>query len=257
MSEFVLTGEELALTFSLIGQPEAGRDLMDVQLGEMSEAEARARLLAAGHSLIARGWMALGPEGPILNEDLARVVRPVLGANFSIRYSRATPDAEFNLAYHFGEKIIIEHRLENGVVHRLNEITDVATVIKSGVVFFGLPQAERFQCPHVTIPYELLKELKDVERADQIDQHLQQAGVIEEVRMFLAEDLSRPQYRGSVLRVQYDVGRQPFSEEGFLLLQGPRRLWLITLADGGRTTATLMPITVQEFSRQVTALVHD
>jgi len=91
MPEFVLTTEELSLSFSLLGQPEAGRSLMVTQLGEMSEAEARARLMAAGHSLIARGGMALGPEGPVLNEDLARAVGLLLQADFSIRYSRATP----------------------------------------------------------------------------------------------------------------------------------------------------------------------
>jgi hypothetical protein len=90
MPEFVLTTEELSLSFSLLGQPEAGRSLMVTQLGEMSEAEARARLMAAGHSLIARGGMALGPEGPVLNEDLARAVGLLLRADFSVRYSRAT-----------------------------------------------------------------------------------------------------------------------------------------------------------------------
>ncbi|MGB9777452.1 MAG: hypothetical protein ACPLYD_13675 [Anaerolineae bacterium] len=256
MSEFALTLEELALVFSIIGKPEAGQNLMAAQLGEMSEAEARARLLTAGHSLLARGWMVLSDEGPTLNEDLARAAHLLTRADFSIRYSRATPDAEFNLAYHFGKDAILEHRLEQGVVHRLNEIPDAATVIKSGLVFFGLPQAEPFQCPPATLLYSLLNGLKDLDDPAQIDQRLQEAGIAEETRPLLVEDLARPQYRGSALRVQYDARGNLFSEEGFLLLHGPRRLWLITLSGPDRATATLMPATIQAFSQQVTALLH-
>ena len=256
MPEFVLTTEELSLAFSLLGQPEAGRSLMVTQLGEMSEAEARARLMAAGHSLIARGGMALGPEGPVLNEDLARAVGLLLRADFSIRYSRATSDAEFNLAYHFGQNLILEHRLEQGIAHRLNEIPDAATVIKSGLVFFGVPQAEPFQSPAIAIPYSLLNEVKNLGDPAQIDRRLQETGVDGGVRPLLAEDLAHPQYRGSVLRVQSDARGNLFSEEGFLLLHGPRRLWLITLSGPERTTATLMPATVQAFHQETAALIH-
>ncbi len=256
MSEFALSPEELALVFSLIGRPEAGQRLMAAQLGEISEAEARARLLAAGHSLIARGWMALSNEGPVLNEDLARAAHLLARADFSLRYSRATSNAEFNLAYHFSQDAVLEHRLEQGVVHRLNDIADVAAVVKGGVVFFGLPQAEPFQCPPATLQYSLLNELKNLDDPAQIDRRLQGAGIAEEIRPLLAEDLARPQYRGSALRVQYDAQGNLFSEKGFLLLHGPRRLWLITLSGPDPAIATLSPATVQAFSQQVMALLH-
>lgn len=255
LSEFSLSTEELALALSLVGKPAIGRSLMTSQLGQIGDDEAQARLKAAGHSLMARGWLAVGIEKPILNPALAGVMAVITNPDFSILYSRANPEAEFTLAYHFGDQTILEHRLEQGVVHHIAEVSDTATVIKGGLAFFGLPQAQSFSCMPIQLPYDVLKELKDVDDPVAVDRRLQQAGVAYEARSLLPEDIAHPRYRGSTLRVQYDAQGAPFSEAGFLLLHGPERLWLITLSGKEQMTATIMPATVQTFHQELSALL--
>lgn len=255
MTEFILSTEELALLLSIIGRPEAGQTLMAAQLGKTTEAEARARLLAASHSLMARGLLALGPEGPILESPLAHTIECLSQPNFSIRYSRSTQEAELALIYHFRQNAILEHRLEQGVAHHLAEVPGASAVIQGGLLFFGLPQAQPFTAALIRIPYQTLIDLKDEEDPAVVEESLRKAGVAEEARPLLAEDLAHPRYRGSALQVRYDPQGKPYSEKGFLLLHGPQRLWLISLEIREPTAAVLKPATVQAFHQAVTALL--
>lgn len=257
MGEFTLTVEEIALLFSLIGQPQAGQRLMAAHLGEITEAEARARLLAASHSLMARGLLTPGPEGPLLDSSLAQMVKGLSRLKFSIRYSRSTQEAEFALAYHFHQDAIVEHRLEQGVVHRLAEVPDASVIIKRGLLFFGLPQAQPFTAVPIRMASRSLLNLKDVENPAAVEASLRQTSAAEESLSLLAEDLARPQYRGSALRVQYDSQGNPYSAKGFLLLHGPQRLWLISLSGSKKETATLMPASVASFQQEVTTLLSN
>lgn len=257
MGEFTLTVEEMALLFSLIGQPQTGQKLMAAYLGEITEAEARARLLAASHSLMARGLLTLGPEGPLMDSSLAQTVKGLSRPNFSIRYSRSTQEAEFALAYHFYQDAILEHRLEQGMVHHLVEVPDASVVIKGGLLFFGLPQAQPFTAVPIRMDIRSLLNLKDVEDPAAVEASLRQTGAAEESLPLLAEDLARPRYRGSALRVQYDRQGNPYSENGFLLLHGPQRLWLISLSGSTKDTATLIPASVASFQQEMSALLSN
>lgn len=256
MSEFVLTPEELALLLSIIGRPEAGQRLLATQLGEMTEKEAEARLQAAGHALLARGWLALGPEGPILESSLARMLEVLSRPAASIRYSRATQEAEFALVYHVNHDAILEHRLEQGIAHHLTWVPDSSAVVKGGLLFFGLPQAQPFTANPIRIAEQMLMELKEMNDPTAVAARLRQMGIAEGDCHLLAEDLARPQYRGSAMRIQYDAQGRPHSEKGFLLLHGPRRLWLISLELKEPATAVLMPATVQAFHNAVTGLLQ-
>lgn len=255
MAEVALAVEEMALIFSLMGRPEAGHALMANQLGEMTEAEARARLLAAGHSLIARGLLALGNEGPILESSLARLMEQIARPQFSIRYSRATREAEFALVYHFGPDAVLEHRLEQGVVHHLAEVPDASAVVKGGMLFYEIPQTPSVALPPTPMALQVLMDAKDIEDPAGIEERLRRAGVPDEVRSLLAEDLAHPQYRGGVIRVDYDGQGRPSSERGFLLLRGSQRLWLISPEARDAATALLMPATLQSFHQAVMALL--
>lgn len=255
MNEFLLTPEELALLLSIIGRPEAGQRLMATQLGEMTEREAEARLQAAGHALIARGWLALSAEGPVLESSLARMLEVLSRPAASIRYSRATREAEFALVYHLNHDAILEHRLEQGIAHHLTWVPDSSAVVKGGLLFFGLPPAQPFTANPIQMAERVLMELKDLDEPAAIAARLWQLGIAEEDGSLLAEDLAHPQYRGSALRIQYDDQGIPHSEKGFLLLRGPQRLWLISLEVREPATATLVPATVQAFHEAVTALL--
>lgn len=256
-NDFLLSVEELALAMSLVGRPESGHNLMAAQLGAMKQEEARIRLLTAGHSLMARGWLAMDAQGTMhLADSVARVARVLSRADFSIRYGRAHQNAEFSLAFHFGEGGIFAHRIEQGVVHHIAEVYDRDTVIQGGMDFLEVSQAHPFTCPSVTLPYNLLAEVKDERDVSSILQRLRAATVPQETGVLLAEDLYNARYRGSVLRVEYDENNVPRSDRGLLILRGPERLWLLLPIPGkGEPSVTVQPGTEESFRQQVVALL--
>lgn len=256
-NDFLLGVEEVALAMSMVGQPEMAHNLMVVQLGTMSQEEARARLLAAGHSLIARGWLTMDEHGEMhLAAPLARIARVLSRADFSIRYTRSHQNAELALTFHFGEGGIFAHRMEQGVVHHISEIQDADLVIEGGMTFFDVMEAQPFTCPLVEIPYSLLEKIKDEENPSEIGRQLEEHGVPEETRVLLAEDLQKVQYRGSIMRVEYGKDNVPRSDHGLLVLRGPKRLWLFRpIIRGKQPFVTPLPCTEQVFRQEVAALI--
>jgi len=255
--DFLLSVEEVALAMSIVGQPEMAHNLMAAQLGEMQQEEARARLLAAGHSLMARRWLTMDAQGTMhLAEPLGRVARVLSRADFSVRYSRSHRNADFSLSFHFGEGGIFAHRIEQGVVHHITEVQDTDAVIRGGLTFFEMAQVRPFTCPSAEIPYSLLDEIKDEEDTSSILRRLEETGVPEETRTLLAEDLRGVQYRGSILRVEYGEDNLPRSDHGLLVLRGPERLWLLRpLIWEGDLSVALLPGTEEAFRQEVAALL--
>jgi hypothetical protein len=255
---FRLSVEEIAVALTLIGKPELGHDLLVTQSGAApGQDEVRSRLLAAAHSLISRGWLAVTPEGTVgLADSLARVARVLAQADFSIRYSRSYRDAEMLLTYHFVQGGIFEHRLEQGVVHSITELEDAAAVVQGGLNFFEMAQLPTFSFPPLDVPGSLLDEIKDADDPKSVSDRLTDYGVARETADVLAEDLADTEYRGSASRVEYDANDTPTADRGFLLLHGQQRSWILRPFDRqGTPFVTLMPGTADAFSREVAALL--
>ncbi len=254
--DVILTAEEAALALTIVGYPEKARTLMANLFGEIEEMEMRGRMLAAGHSLMARGFLVLNTQmQPLLDENLARIAHTLARADFSIRYSYSLAQAEFALVYHFRGSQIFAHRLEQGVLHRITEITDRNDIIKSGLTFFGIPQAEPFSAAPLEMPYPVLERLKDETDPATIEEGLRQAGADGEAVRWLAADLAQPRYRGAAIRVDYSPEGAPLSDRGFLFLHGPRRLWLMHLLTGeDPVRVRIVPATVQAFQEAIVAL---
>ena len=256
-TDFTLSVEEVALAMSLVGQPEVAHNLMMAQLGEMKQEEARARLLTAGHSLMARGWLTMDAQGAMhLADAMARVTRVLSHADFSIRYSRSHRNADLSLSFHFEEDGIFAHRVEQGVVHHITEVQDADAVTQGVLAFFEMAQVRPFTCPLTEIPDGLLDDIKNEEDVSSILRQLEEAGVPEETRTLLAKDLSGAQYRGSILRVEYGEDNVPRSDRGLLVLRGSDRLWLLRpLIGEGEPSVTLLAGTEQVFRQEVATLL--
>lgn len=252
-----LSVEEVAFVLSAVDHPEMAHDLMVAQLGDMEEKEARARLLAAGHSLVSRGWLDVNESGETsLNERLSRLGHILVHTDFSIRYTRSYRPVELTLAFHFEGDDIFAHTIEQGVAHHINQVQNEKQVIEDGLSFFALDQVSPFTCPQVEVPYDILEQIKDKEDFSSILKPLEKLGVPEETRTLLAEDLHEVQYRGSVLRVEYGEDNVPKSDEGLLVLRGPERLWLLRPFDrDGERYVTLLPGIEETFRQEVSALL--
>lgn len=256
-SDFCLSVEEVALAVSMAGQPEVAHGLMMAQLGTMPQEEVRARLRAAGHSLLARGWLAMDAQGEMhLADPLTRIARVLSRADFSIRYSRSHRNAELALTFHFGEEGIFAHRLEQGVVHHIVEVQDTDAVIQGGLEFYEVANVHPFNVSSVEVPQDVLDAAKDEGHAGPVLKKLKAAGVPEETRTLLAEDLVGVQYRGAILRVEYGEDNTPRSDRGLLVLRGPERLWLMrALVRDGKPAVILLAGTEEIFRREVAALL--
>lgn len=251
-----LSIEEVAAILSTVSQPEMAHDLMMAQLGDMSQEEAHARLLAAGHSLLARGYLNVSESGELsLSADMSRVAEILTHPDFSIRYTRSHQPFELTLAFHFNDNEIYAHSLENGILHHLTLVESQETVIERGLTFFALDEIGPFACPQAEMPYAIIEQIKDEDSLSVILKTLEGTQVPRETRTSFAEDVHQVQYRGSILRVEYEDSK-PQSDEGLLVLRGTDRLWLLRLlVHNGNRYVTLIPGTEQKFRREVAALL--
>lgn len=254
--EFLFGIEELAVVMSVAGSPEMAHSFMIAQLGNMPKEEARARLLAATHSLLARGWVTLGTQGEtVVTKPILSLAKALTKADFSIRLNRSYPTAELLLNFHFLNEHIYSHTVEQGVVHRITYIQDKDTVIQQGMQFFEMETVEDFTFSPLDLPIALLNEVKNLEYA-LILEKLQEARISKPVVEMLATDLSAVRYRGGTLRVEYPTSKTPQSENGFLILRGPSRLWLFRLLKKDeKVSAVLLPGTRETLSLEIACLL--
>jgi hypothetical protein len=249
-----LSTEELALVLAQAGQAVSSRQLIASRLGRVpSEAEFEAITLTAAHGLLASNGLALDTDGGMLIDPaLQRIAGVFTAAELSLRLSRAEEGGERLATYHVTGAGALEHLVEYGTVHVLRELAHRDAVLDAGVDFFGVADAAPFTAAPFALPLAALSGVASEHNAESFAQRLQQSGVPAASATLLAEDLAGAQYRGSALRVEYDEG-QPISEQGLLLLRGPRRLWLIRHGD---QKVTLMAGTVEAFRREVAPLLQ-
>jgi hypothetical protein len=254
-----LTVEELALVFAQLGQPELGKDVIEMQLGTaLSRDQVHARLMSAGNSLMASNLLGIAEdETVVIAEPLLRCARALARADFTVRYSRSTLDSEALLSYHFCEGAVFEHYLERGIVHSVTEFDQPEVVVTRGLEFFQVAQDQIFTTPPVELPGAVLEEIKDATDVAQVIERLAQAGIPESVRPLLAEDIVGVRFRGSVLRVEYNYASMPRADRGLLVLQGPQRMWLLRpFVRGEMQLVSLLAGTAQTFCSEVAALLH-
>ncbi|NJN66779.1 MAG: hypothetical protein HC884_08715 [Chloroflexaceae bacterium] len=253
-----LSVEELALILNHLGQPEAGRGILTAQLGaDLTQEEVHARLMASSHALMARGWLEIDSEGKItIDPNLVRATRIITRPAFSLRYSYSTPEVEVLTTYHFGEGTIFEHFLEMGLVHNLVELSSQEEVIQRGIDFFQLALTPDFTCSDATVSNDVMNSVKDAKDQGTVLRKLQQAGIPEDTRLLLAEDIRTSLYRGSILRIEYGADNAPQSNRGLLVLRGSQRLWLLRPVSRKETNLVhILPGTEHRFRQEVAELL--
>ena len=249
--------EELAMVLNLAGSPEAAKQLLIQNFGEMNEDEERGRLLAASHSLMAKGLVKVNNDLTILDKKYAEFVQSIFANEFYIRFSKNLPEAEEILIHYFQDERIISHQVTSGVVHELNPVTDFDKVVRSGIEFFELDSTEDFDSFEVDVAYSLLETIKAeaVTQPDKIVSEIDSIGVPEPTCHLLAEDLIQPAYYGSVMRLEI-VEEELRSDRGFLILRGKKRCWLFRIlsSEDNQTIARVKAGTHDTFIMEVQAL---
>ena len=82
-----LSVDELAYTLAQFGRPDIGQGILQSSSGsELAAEDVMQRMLAAGHSLLARNLLQIDAEAnPTLADDLQWLARVLTDASFSLR----------------------------------------------------------------------------------------------------------------------------------------------------------------------------
>lgn len=238
MSEqhWLLGVEELAVALGIVGGEEVAGGLLTAILGPRSHEEMEGRMLAAGHSLLARGLLTIAGEEKHLDGDFAAALLPLAEQRFSVRCSRAEAQGEELATYFVGPAGVSEHRLRRAVMSELTLLPAAEGAALRSAGFFGLKAARRraFGESLATLTTAALGQARTQAAAEgqaAAAASLVAAGVPAAIAQEVAEDMAAPRFHGSVLRVeQREQG--PASDRGFLMLQGAERLWLCDMLPG-------------------------
>lgn len=253
-----LSGNELAFTLAQAGRPDLGQGILqgmtDVPL---SSEDAMQRLLAAGHSLLARQLLSIDAEAhPVLGEDLTWLAGVLTGAPFSLRYTLTTAEAVYTLTYHRTATGVVEHLIEQGVVHVFTAHEGTEAAVDGGATFYHLDESQPSLAGEGTLTQQLLEEAQGARDAAQIRAALGRSALPPELREALAEDLAQGGERGTVLRIEFGPGGELSAERGLLILRATTRLWMLRPQQGpGGAIITVISGAPEMFRREVAALL--
>ena len=251
--------EELSLAMSMIGEPEVAKGLLHLALGEMSTEEEKGRLLAAGHSLMARGLLFIRDGQSHLAGDLRGLLSTLADNDFIIHCNRRKlGSAAQVLAYFVKGTTALEQRVEQQVVYHLSSVSDLEEVVAGGLEFFKVQESEIFCFPDAEVPVSVIDRAKEAadESPEAILTIFQNSGVPDTLCRLLSEDFQRSEYRGSVIRVERSKEGPLGLNKGFLVLKGAKRTWLFPLIlRDGKPYARFLLGTLDNFTHELHQLI--
>lgn len=253
-----LSADELAYTLAQSGRPDIGQGILqNASDFELSAEDVMQRMLAAGHSLLARELLQIDAEAkPVLTDNLQWLAHVLTNTPFSLRYTLATTEASFSLNYHAINGSVVEHSIEQGVIHVISEHDQPRVAVDGGVGFFKIAGLQNAFGSQGEIMKSLLDEAQQESDVTMIRKLLERAPLTSQMREQLAADLAQTKYRGSVLRVEYGPQGEPTADRGLLLLHGPERLWILKPSQRpSGVSVTVIPGSEAVFRREVAALM--
>jgi len=246
--------EELCLAIGLVDKPEVAKVLLYSTFGEMSPEEERGRLLAAGHSLMARNLLFIRDGQSHLVDDLKELLSTLVDNDFVIHCNQEADGIEQVLAYFVKGTTVLEQWVEQDVVYRLSPVPSTEEVVADSLRFFGIQESESFSYPDVEVSVSVIGRAKEAanEAPETILEIFQNAGVPDALCRPLSEDFRHSEYHGSVIRIEKDREGQLGANKGFLVLKGTKRIWLFPLIlRDGKGYARLLPGTPDSFTREL------
>lgn len=249
-----LSIEEMAYIFGWLGGEQEAAEFLKPLLGEVDPKELKGRLLAAAHSLLARGWLVMEGEEKSLNPAVQTLIGSVLQSQYSLRFSKIAQGEETTTTFFFWGPFIVEYRLEYGVVCHLEVIPHRDSLFQRSVQFMEIPEGnETFALG--TLSANALQDARaqaEIGKREEAVEILEKGG-LSAVACPLAEDMASARWRGYVLKLR-PASESVVSEEGFLVFRGPQRMWLFEIR--GPSDLTLLPGNHKTFQMLLQKLVE-
>jgi hypothetical protein len=207
---------------------------------------------------MARGLLEVDASGSVhLDEALARAVRPLAKADFSIRVSCSHGGAELARSYHFVGSGVISQEVDRDIIYTLVEFPSRDAALASCVAFFDTEDAAAFAADPATVPMGSLDEIQKTADPEAVHATLAAAGMPQSVRAMFVPDFQGVVFRGGLLRVDFGQPSGPTSNRGTLILRGPQRLWLMRILPEGDTARLLvMAGSKESLRREILALIE-
>lgn len=247
--------EELAMAISLVGRAEIAKGLLYSAFGELAPDEERGRLLAAGHSLMARGLLAVQDGESRLEERLKHMVEVIAGPDKVMNYNLTDGKKDHTLAYYVKGKEVIEQSVQQGVIYTLGITHGSAPVVDGGLGFFGIAPKEGERFPEAIVPMSVLDRARGASNGA-LSAIFQEAGVPEPVAQSLAADFGHTEARGAAMLIQAIGQGQLTSDEGVLLMKSAKRTWLFPIfLQDGTPHARLVVGSAQTFRHEIERLL--
>jgi hypothetical protein len=144
MTTYTLSVDEVAMTLSQMGEPDIARGLIIAEAGmDISGDNVRGRLIAAGHSLMARGLIDVTADGAVTIESTFRdAMQPLAKADYSLRISRADGGPESFLTFHARNGRFFQHEVDRETIHSIAVLEDAGDVAGATAAFLRVQEGE-------------------------------------------------------------------------------------------------------------------
>lgn len=256
--EIHLSLEELALLINLMGYPIVAKGLLTSQLGDISPQEERGRLLAANHTLLAKGMMELRGGKLYIEPAYSDLLDLLPNNDYAVRCVVSSEgSASQMLTYYLRDDQTVQQRITHGAVHSLRAVSSLTQAVEAIQALLMLDISQ----PHShEIGYLRQEELEALPEsysdAADASQRLQAVGWAKGTADSFAQDLFNQRLRGAVYRVEMNPEDKEWSERGFMLLTGiSDRTWLMTPGGGPDSDSLLIKPATRDLVRDAIVIL--
>jgi hypothetical protein len=262
--------EEMVLVYTLLGQADAGQELLFDAYEELNEEDVDEILSDATHTLSERGMVSLLEDGSVeLNSELEKMLSP-LGAYknmIQVLTNRGDENSFAVTDYYLGKDgsySAIEIDEEENYQVSCGQTQDLAVVIQTNMGMLEAVEAEVEAAIVKTKPRLRLADYANLEErktSKGMLEALRSYGFDLLVRQALVQDVLSPIVRGSVsvINISSETPRTEATQatgEGLLWLRGKRSSWILTFPRGDeKAVAAVLPGTAAQAGQVLTGII--
>ncbi len=265
-----LSTDEMALVYSLINMPDAGKALLFEMYGELSATKVEDKMTTASHSLLARGFARISEKGSVaLDETLEQIFTPL--ANFKNMIQILINETNENgtvvaTDYYIGKQgLFTSNEIDMGVIHHLfhGKIAELPEFILKRLLFTEAAPKD-LESVLLTSRYKFkMANYPQLERngPKAAREMLKSVGYNPIIADALSQDICAPVRRGSVIVVNASsetISKKNFEKtgEGFFWLGGKKSSWIMAFGQvDENSVAEVFPGTVNQAAVLLKAMI--
>jgi hypothetical protein len=247
------------MALSVAGYPEAAKTILITTFDQLPTDDEGGRLLAAGHSLMARGLLAVDSGESRLESGFANLLGLIVEPDYMLQLGlrASSEDEEQTLSYFFKSGTTVEQRIEQGVIYNLRTVWNRQTLVDAAIQFFAVEEKDQqYGAGTAEIPVELVDKARDLTgQTREVEALFSQAGVPPKLARALARDFQAIRGRGMVMLIENRSGLL-VSDEGFLVMQGMSGTWLFPIVQrSDETYARVLSASTKSLGTEVQRLL--